>query len=1006
MILLVLVGLVALVYLLQTGEFRRFLIREIETRTNLKIRAGEAELRFGKVMGVAIRDIVLHGASGSKPLLIAEGMLVRVALRPLLDRKIVFDEIRFQRPEIKIARGLDGDISMSELLAVLPFQKAGDDQFALDIKQIMFEKGVLYYHDLRGQGRRIGIVLRDVDLKLRRVRGWENSRSGSQNPVDRFTVDYGLVATILSGGKQVGLASEGRISFPQGGYELRKARFDSKIDVDTIPLDLLESYYGTLGPLTGLKGSMSPRLRWVGSLEEGGKVAGAVALQQLEVISSGESDGSKAVGGELQVDIDLSRDRVRFRRLDLRTEDANLFAQGTLSSPDGRSPYLEIHLMTPFLSLGALREYVPKKAMGSPAWGNLLKAVSQGEARLIRGGVAGRLSELEHLFQPGYEKHFWMEVEVRAGRVDLQEGWFPPIDGIGGRILLQDGVLIFRGFKGNTGGVSFEEIEGSQEDLFSGRTLLRVRGRGEALIKPLWEQLKGGAPPVELEKVGIPLGELSGKGKSTFSWQTDFASPSNDKGRITLGDVNLQLGDGSLSEIKGDLLFLRTRLKAERISAPLGKFPVGIRFILSDYWSGRTSFDLTVASPGIGAGEIARWLPLDGALVDSGLVRGKLRYRRSMEADAERTLSGLLELVGIRMQFSFMVHPLSKISGKLRFHRQGIGLEKFQGQVGRYGFRFAGKWSYQEKPQLTFSFHSPEMDFAQILPRERNEFDDWYDRLQAKGTVEVGKGKFENFAFTDIKTDLVIDQRLWTAEKFFARSRGGIVRGKVSVLDHVEAVSYSVEPEIEGVPVEEVLSWFDGGTKEIKGKVHLSGSFKSSGRTADEREKNLDGAFRFHVKNGTLRRFRILARTLNLMDLSSWFSLKMPDISQEGIRFHRVSGDVKISQGVYSTEDLLMDGDVLRITGSGRLNGVKREMNFIIALRPFPKVDSAINTVPLIGRGLAGIKNTLLVTGFRVKGPVENPTITSTSLSTLSDFFCKTLAVPKGLIDLQGHKKK
>ena len=140
MILLVLVGLVALVYLFQVGEIRRFLIREIEARTHLKIRAGEAELRVGKVMGITIRDIVLHGAGGSKTLLIAEGMLIRVALRPLLGRKIVFDEIRFQRPEIKIARGPDGDISMSELLAALPFQKARDDQFALDIKQIMFDR--------------------------------------------------------------------------------------------------------------------------------------------------------------------------------------------------------------------------------------------------------------------------------------------------------------------------------------------------------------------------------------------------------------------------------------------------------------------------------------------------------------------------------------------------------------------------------------------------------------------------------------------------------------------------------------------------------------------------------------------------------------------------------------------------------------------------------------------------------------------------------------------------
>jgi hypothetical protein len=81
-------------------------------------------------------------------------------------------------------------------------------------------------------------------------------------------------------------------------------------------------------------------------------------------------------------------------------------------------------------------------------------------------------------------------------------------------------------------------------------------------------------------------------------------------------------------------------------------------------------------------------------------------------------------------------------------------------------------------------------------------------------------------------------------------------------------------------------------------------------------------------------------------------------------------------------------------------------MDFVVAVRPFPGLDSAVNFIPLIGPGIAAIKNSFLVASFRVKGPIEDPTITPAPLSTLSEFFYSTLAIPKGIIGGSGQEKK
>jgi len=186
-------------------------------------------------------------------------------------------------------------------------------------------------------------------------------------------------------------------------------------------------------------------------------------------------------------------------------------------------------------------------------------------------------------------------------------------------------------------------------------------------------------------------------------------------------------------------------------------------------------------------------------------------------------------------------------------------------------------------------------------------------------------------------------------------------------MDTPEELSFSVKTKIRGVPVNNVLGWFDMGTRELTGNITLDGMVEASGKTGDEIEKHLNGTFKVEIKDGLLRRANTLARVLSLMDLSKWFTLRMPDISREGIHFSRISGDFKVSQGVYSTQNLVLDSDDLRITGAGQIDVPKGELGFVVAVRPFPRVDSAVNYIPLIGPGLAGVSP--LVRKIGLHGP-------------------------------------
>ena len=113
-----------------------------------------------------------------------------------------------------------------------------------------------------------------------------------------------------------------------------------------------------------------------------------------------------------------------------------------------------------------------------------------------------------------------------------------------------------------------------------------------------------------------------------------------------------------------------------------------------------------------------------------------------------------------------------------------------------------------------------------------------------------------------------------------------------------------------------------------------------------------------------------------------------------------------MKNGIYSTENLIVDSDDISITGAGQVDGPNDAIDAVLAFRPFPRIGSVVSYIPLIGPGIAGIKDSIMVASFRVQGPVDDATITPAPLSTLSEFFFSALKIPLKMIPLPSGEKK
>lgn len=1004
----------AFYHLIQAGELRRFLISEVERQTQLKVTVGEAELEMGRVVGISFQDFVLFEPGHTSPAIKAQKVLIRVALLPLLERRVVFYELRFYRPTLQVARDERGKISLLDLVVNLPFLKQEELQFTFDLREIKVEKGQVTFLDRREEGGPSVTTFREIDLNLRRVLAKALPQSEGRGPIQAATrgeaeqaLEFGLKTAIERDGKSAGLTSKGKVLFPQGEFQLRQAWFDADIHAEAFPASLFWDYYGHFLPVKAVHGTLDSRLRWQGSLAQRVHLKGEIGFKRLEVDAPDIFSSVVAPGdGRLDLEVERVPQEIRFPRLDLRSKEITFSAQGSLRSLGEKDPYLEVHLTTPFVPLLTGRRYIPLGILKSPKWEYLVRAVNQGELRLIKAGIAGRLSEIRRLFEPGFENHIWLDAEVREAGGNLTGDRYLPVRGVSGRVVLEKGILYYKGLKGTYGLSRLAEIEGSHKGVLSGRGHLELRVRGEMDLGELREQLTLDLFSSHVPKITARLQELSGIGKFGIFLRKEFGSSYHFEGQLSLENARLRIGDLSLTQVKGDLFFSPEEIRLERVTALLADSPLRVRGTISYYLSERSSFDVAVDSSGVKAGVVTRLLLSLGSPQDPGTVRGTIRYRGSLTSSEERNLSGSLELIGVQLPLKLFSQPLREMTGRVRFDGKGIDFQGIKGQVLGSGFDFSGQWRYSEKPQLTFTFISPEMNLGRLFSQNNLGSDDWFDRLQAKGRISIHKGSFEGFDFSDLRTDLLLDKRLWRLDNFSARSLGGTVQGSAYFYDYPEGFRFSIEPKVQGVPMPGFLGWFDMGTSEITGKVNLTGKLESSGATRAERKRNLTGNFQLEIKDGVAKRLRLLVRILNLMDLTRWFSFEVPDLNQKGIRFRSVTGDFNVTKGVYSTENFLVDSDDIWITGAGQYDGPSDVIDAVVALRPFPRVNSVVSYIPLIGPGIAGIKDTIMVASFRVQGPVGDATITPAPLSTLSEFFFSALKIPQKLIPIPGAGKK
>jgi uncharacterized protein involved in outer membrane biogenesis len=1009
--LVVIVAALAVYRLVRVGEVHRFLTAEIEKQTELVTRLGGAELEIGWITGITFSDLALSEPGAAEPVITARRVTARVALLPLLRRQLVFYEIRLREPAGQFVRDRDGRVPLLDKLLNLPFFKDEHSEFSFDLRSIKVLGGNIALIDHRREAGPNTWRAGNVDLEIDRLRGaslsatLKNLMQREPDQADAAALTFDLKSDLLRGSAKMALKARGQLAFPQKIMEFHQAHWKGDIELVNFPASLITEYAGARLPIKSMDGYFAQRVHIEGNPATLLRAKGVVEFRRL-AIDAPELLLAPLSGldGRATFAIERKRQDLQLMQADLRAKDIHLSLQGGVTALDGNDPRLLLTLAASPAPAAVLLKYLPLRLVGSPQLEGAVNSIQTGQLEIKKVTLQSTLNQLR---KPELvAKQISLEAELRdfsakSGVAAL------PLRAVQGKVSFASGVLSFADFQGAYGDSRFTRVDGAYD--FAGATpgRLDLEALGEVNLAELKEQIRSQQPAEKLAKVLASVEDLSGRGQIDFALKRLPDAPLQFVGKVALEQTRLRYGGVLLSEIRGEVGFTPKEITGERVRAQFAGSPIQARFALKDYAGEDGVFDLSIDSPGVRAGVLAKLLLDTGSPQDPGIVRGAVRYLGALNDPKRRKFSGDLDLVNVQLLFSPLLQPLRELNGKIKINENGIDFQNLKALLMGFPASASGRWRYTGSPQLFFDFAAPNLDVTYLISQLDPESSAFYANLVAEGKIALAKGRIKNFEFGELRTEATIDHRVWRLTNLSARSVGGTIQGVTTIFDRPETLGVAAEPKMQGVPVQSFLRWFDVTTTEMSGRVSLAGKLETIGKNDLERKQNLNGAFNMKIEDGTIHRMRILVQILNLLDLSRWFTFQLPDLAKDGIRFRAITGDFKVVKGVYSTENLVVDSNDLRMTGAGKIDVVKDELDVIVAVRPFAGIDTALSYIPLFGRGVAAIKNSFLVASFNIQGPIDNPTITPAPLGTLTEWFWGVLGIPKNMIGLgEGETKE
>ncbi|MGA7826616.1 MAG: AsmA-like C-terminal domain-containing protein [Geobacteraceae bacterium] len=1037
---------------LHLENYKTQILEILQSTLHRQVLYESGSFSFRLTPSFTFNKIVIMEKDNSAPFLTADKLTFKIALLPLLDKRLLLRGVSLEKPSAVLTRNSDGVFNISDLL------EGGGKTVPLQIRGIRVKDGKLRFSD-RGTGPgEVDTTLEGLDLSIRRfIRG--------------KTTDFKLSAAVLQGKEAGELQMSGKLTPSAEGKPLLESTFQGSVKAKNLRAEHFWDYYARYVPFRKVLGKLEVDSTFRGKLTEFSS-EGSMKISGLR-FDYPQIFHSVLTPKNLSFDyaMDLAPHDIKVKSLDLNLDDLNVKGSCLLKDIGSGDIFIEARAKTSKFRLEEFAGYIPYGVIADDASHYIEEHIKGGTYQLEQGSLIGRVSQIAHMEKGTNYNVLSVKGTVDKGLVSYGPQ-VPTFNGIKGHLAMQGKDFILSGMQGNFGGSPFT-LEGRITDY-------PLTG---PCNYPFTMTMK--PRPAELFwLVGQDKRKYSGfSGDSTLSLQgSGPISGYSLSGNWDLSGASYYYRDLVVKKAGlANHLFFQSLLSDKGVSVPtfrMDMMPLVMSGSAEYLGANKRPLSFTVKTNNIPIQGVVARCPRLVKYQPAGKVHLSLHGTAGGDTGENPLLGGEITLNGVSFKPSESMKALTNINGTLELGGETLKSSKLTASLGTSSFTGSGALTGFSSPAVTLDFSSPVIDLADLglhsptkkvaVEQVRGSLSLQNDTLtisslsgrinrsiiRASGTVmglqnpkvelnldakyldmdDVGllasleretaaktgagrssfrasvnaeAGRFHQVEFKKLHSDVHLEQKILYIEGVTCNVLGGKFAGNGRVdFGTTGGPLYQTSLQLKDISAAQFLQLF-GTKKELTGSMSIEGELIAKGDTLDQVKASSLGNLRLHCEKGTLRKFSLLSKLFSLLNVSQLFTFKLPDMVSDGMPYSEINATFSLLDGLVTTNDLFIDSNAMNISMVGEFDLVKEQMKVTVGVKPLQTIDKVVSHIPFVGWVLTGKNKSLITTYFQATGSLENPEVKSIAAQSMAKgvfhIFTRLFSLPAKLVTNTGE---
>ncbi len=450
----------------------------------------------------------------------------------------------------------------------------------------------------------------------------------------------------------------------------------------------------------------------------------------------------------------------------------------------------------------------------------------------------------------------------------------------------------------------------------------------------------------KLDPAGGALLALTGKGYledvAAIQW----------KGNVSLTNVSLKPSGGvkPVNGLTGNAVFQGSKMSTSLFKATVGESPFHAQCRVDDFRKPKTTcqFDATVLKS-----------------TDLGLQNGE----------------GVINFRDIK--------------GQMNFEDKHIRVERLTLRSRRSVFNLSGDIRDFANPKINMYLTSPYIRWDDVTPimdlkgpkklQKQGPVENPASQMELNATLRVEAGVFNDIDFKKLNTGLKYKKGLLNIETLEA----GVFDGNLRTKGRVDIPSgapnrYALNFSIDRLSLDKFQNYLKYTDHMFTGNLSLTGDVTAVGSNMDDFKKTAAGTFKVQAEKGVLKKFSVLSKIFSILNIYQLFKLQLPDMASDGMPYNTITANMSIKDGILSSDNFFIDSDAMQISGVGKIDLIKKEIDNTIGVHPLHTIDKIVSKIPIAGWLVTDEKGNLITVHFKVEGKLDDPKVNLIPVQSIS----------------------